>query len=349
MKAIPIRSTVLMLSAFAAFPAAAAGFDCTKAKLPVEKLICSDSELSRLDQRLAEIYARLRAQSGKDKTVLKQLADTQKSWIRERNRCADTDCLQTAYRQRLSELEAPSAGSAAASESLVIDAPLGGWRNTFGEPIEFLQRVDYPASEVNADEEASATALIKGRIQNLDVGEQKPLQLIVNGIAMPQRVENGEFERPYVFSPGSNSVEVRKAGGKSRARVQFYEAYREKLQPKIRVVLSWDTDGSDLDLHVVTPDGQHCSYSNRVLENGGALDVDVTTGYGPEIFATPAALPGTYLVYVNYYGTGSNDDLTVATVSVITNENTPDEKVHTVTIPMRHPGELVKADSFVYP
>ena len=75
--------------------------------------------------------------------------------------------------------------------------------------------------------------------------------------------------------------------------MQFYAAYAEKTQPKIRIVLSWNTDNTDLDLHVLTPDGEHCFYGNRVLNNGGALDVDVTTGYGPEIFATPTPLEGT--------------------------------------------------------
>jgi uncharacterized protein YfaP (DUF2135 family) len=93
-----------------------------------------------------------------------------------------------------------------------------------------------------------------------------------------------------------------------------------------------------------------------VLNNGAALDVDVTTGYGPEIFATPMPLAGTYLIYVNYYGGGSteasseeSEDLTISNVSIITNENTPDEKVRTLTVPMRHSGELVLVDTFVYP
>ena len=103
---------------------------------------------------------------------------------------------------------------------------------------------------------------------------------------------------------------------------------------------------------MVTPDGEHCFYGNRVLKNGGALDVDVTTGYGPEIFATPASLEGTYLVFVNYYGGpegGSEEVLTVATISVILNENTADEKVQTFTVPVRKPGELYLVDQFVYP
>ncbi|WP_374705015.1 YfaP family protein, partial [Escherichia coli] len=57
------------------------------------------------------------------------------------------------------------------------------------------------------------------------------------------------------------------------------------IRARLRLVLSWDTDNTDLDLHVVTPDGEHAWYGNTVLKNSGALDMDVTTGYGPEIFA----------------------------------------------------------------
>lgn len=171
--------------------------------------------------------------------------------------------------------------------------------------------------------------------------------LIVNGVAMPQRIEaDGTFSRPYAFGAGSNSVEVRSARGDAK-RVQFYDSYAGKQRPRLRVVLSWDTDGTDLDLHVISPDGQHAWYGNRVVENGGALDVDVTTGYGPEIYSNPAPVPGTYLVYVNYYGSGNDSSaITTATVSIITDENTPSERQQTFVVPMRKAGDLTLLRSF---
>ena len=243
----------------------------------------------------------------------------------------------------------PLIAPAAAADTIAIDTPLGGWRNSQGEKILYTQEVRYPASSVNTQDEQSALAVIQGRIASTIKQQDQPFKLIVNGIPMPLRVENGEFSRPYSFGAGSNSVEIRSPDGENVARVQFYEAYAEKNQPRLRIVLSWDSDGSDLDLHVLTPDGEHCYYGNRVLKNGGALDVDVTTGYGPEIFAIPAPVKGTYQIYVNYYGTGNDQDLTVAQLSIITDENTPDKKHQSFTVPMRHPGELVLANTFVYP
>jgi uncharacterized protein YfaP (DUF2135 family) len=236
-----------------------------------------------------------------------------------------------------------------AHAQVTIDAPKGGWRNSAGEREEYSQPVNYPAASVTLQPGQSETAQIRGRIAGAAKG--KPATLVVNGAAMPLEVrEDGSFARPYSFGSGANGVEVRAPDGKGRARAQFYDAYQGKTQARLRVVLSWDTPGTDLDLHVVGPDGAHAWYGNRVMPNGGALDVDVTTGYGPEIFSSTAPRSGNYHVYVNYYGSGQdNSALTVAQVSIITNENTAREKQQTFQVPMRAAGELTLVRSFVYP
>lgn len=237
---------------------------------------------------------------------------------------------------------------AAFAATPVVDSPQGGWRNSRGERNVFSQVINYPASSVNVPEGTPDSSMIRGRIRDHQK-DGKPATLIVNGVAMPIRVEDdGRFARPFAFGRGSNGVEVRSADG-GRSRSQFYENYSGKTQSRIRVVLSWDTDMTDLDLHVVTPDGGHCFYGNNQLANGGALDIDVTTGYGPEIFASPAPLAGSYLVYVNYYGAGSSGGMTVARVAIITNESTPDEKREVVDVPLRKAGELTLVRRFVYP
>jgi uncharacterized protein YfaP (DUF2135 family) len=242
------------------------------------------------------------------------------------------------------------AGAYAAAQAQVrLDTPSGGWRNSAGRQEEYSQAVNYPASSVNLQPGQSETATIRGRIAGAPKG--RPGTLVVNGVAMPIELdENGGFGRPYSFGRGSNGVEVRAPDGKSRARAQFYDGYAGKTQAKLRVVLSWDTPGTDLDLHVIGPDGAHAWYGQRVMPNGGALDVDVTTGYGPEIFSSAAPLAGNYHVYVNYFGSGQDTGaLTVARVSLITNEGTPREKQQSFMVPMRAAGELTLVKSFVFP
>jgi len=238
---------------------------------------------------------------------------------------------------------------ACAMAQVSIESPKSGWRHSAGNEEQYSQTVNYPASSVNMQQGQAETAQIRGRIAGAD--KSKPAKLIVNGVAMPiQLQEDGRFARPYSFGTGSNSVEVRSPDGKSRARTQFYDGYSGKTKSRLRVVLSWDSPGTDVDLHVVTPNGGHSWYGNRILPDGSGLDVDVTTGYGPEIYSSPAPAKGNYHVYVNYYGGSSEQQvITVATVSIITNENTPSEKQQTFLVPLRAAGELTLVKSFVYP
>lgn len=229
-----------------------------------------------------------------------------------------------------------------------IDTPRGGWRYSEGEAAGFYQQVNYPASSVNSAGH-SAMALIKGRITNKK--KEGPVKLIVNGIPMPLLLDEiGNFNRPYAFGAGSNGIEIRSIEGSERQRVQFYDAYAGKPQARLRIVLSWDSDGTDLDLHVISPDGAHVFYGDRVAANGGALDVDVTTGFGPEIYANVAPPTGAYHVFVNYYGSGADrQDVTSAQVAIVTQEGTISEKRQILQVPLRKAGELTLIKSFSYP
>ncbi len=229
-----------------------------------------------------------------------------------------------------------------------LEGPRSGWRLHSSESASFMQAVNYPANSVNTSN-AAIGSLIRGRVLGAAKG---PARLIVNGLAMPQRIEDdGSFARPYAFSSGSNSIEVRSSDGAARLRRQFYAQPAGAISPRLRVMLAWDTDQTDLDLHVISPDGQHAWYGERSLPNGGGIDTDVTTGYGPEIYANPSPPPGLWLVYVNFYGgrASSEEGLTIASLSILSNEGTRDEKQETFRIPMREAGETVLVKRFAYP
>lgn len=235
------------------------------------------------------------------------------------------------------------AASALWAQDIKIENPKSGWRNTETEGLKFMQKVNYPASSENMPEGQSTSAMIRGRIKSMpkdEVKARKPYKLIVNGIDMPLVTYGNSFSKSYIFGSGSNNVEVRSPDKKQRTRVQFFEANSDVMQPRLSVILSWDADNTDLDLHVVTPDGQHAWYGNRVINNGGAIDIDVTTGFGPEIFSMTAPPKGTYLVYVNYYGSSTNNDIINVQLTTVTEQNTLNEKRETIFMPMRRPGEL---------
>lgn len=244
-----------------------------------------------------------------------------------------------------------------AHAQLTLSDPAAGWRFAPAQQRDFLQEVHYPAADVNANGR-SAAALIRGRVAaarkpagtNAEATARQPARLVVDGIAMPLLTdEDGRFARPWSFGAGSHGIEVRAPDGTVR-RSQFYEAQAARVPARLRVVLSWDSDGTDLDLHVVSPDAQHVFYGARVAGNGGALDVDVTTGFGPEIFATPSPVPGIYHVYVNYYGAGERRDvITTAQIAVVQDEGSVREKQQVFRVPLRKPGELTLVSSFYVP
>lgn len=70
----------------------------------------------------------------------------------------------------------------------------------------------------------------------------------------------------------------------------------------LRVVLSWDSDNSDMDLWVTDPNGEKCFYSHKLTYQGGRITDDFTGGYGPEEFSLRHARPGKYKVEANFYG-----------------------------------------------
>ena len=224
-----------------------------------------------------------------------------------------------------------------------LDAPVSGWRQ--GNPdARYTQSVNYPAVSAHIDGDTPESSQIRGRIARRD---KQIATLIVNGAAMPVRLnEDGSFARPYSFGAGSNSVEL--INGQERLRTQFYQSANGQPESRLRILLNWDTDGTDLDLHVLTPSGKHAWYGDRVIDSG-AIDVDVTTGYGPEIFSSPAPEKGLYQVYVNYYGGSGDGAMTISRLTIISNEGTASEKRQEFTVPMRNPGELVLVRQFMYP
>lgn len=79
----------------------AASFDCGKAASEVEKIICSNDELSKLDESLNKTYSRALEQA----VFKKQTVKSQKRWLRnERDECQNAECIKRTYEARIKEL-----------------------------------------------------------------------------------------------------------------------------------------------------------------------------------------------------------------------------------------------------
>jgi uncharacterized protein len=95
---------LIVLSLLSIFASAAygQGFDCTKATTEIEKMICSDKELSALDDTLNETY-KAAQKKFPDGNVMRSL---QQFWLKStRNTATDMEKLKKVYRERVELLK----------------------------------------------------------------------------------------------------------------------------------------------------------------------------------------------------------------------------------------------------
>lgn len=79
-----------------------ASFDCDKARGFVEKNICADKTLSKLDETLSNEYQKALDEADQPFEVKKE----EQNWLSKvRNACATVDCLKNSYKQRIAGIK----------------------------------------------------------------------------------------------------------------------------------------------------------------------------------------------------------------------------------------------------
>lgn len=119
---------------------------------------------------------------------------------------------------------------------------------------------------------------------------------------------------------------------------EFDSVYRRDLPVKIRIVLSWDADETDIDLHVLEPDGEEAFYGHRRTSSGGFVSEDVTTGYGPEEYMRKEAT-GKFKILTNYFASHQTSltGPSTVTATVYTDWATAAEKQQIITMRLEKP------------
>ena len=134
-------------------------------------------------------------------------------------------------------------------------------------------------------------------------------------------------------------------------RTSFIDKRLLKKEPvDIRVVLTWDTDNSDMDLWVTDPEEERCYYGHRQTYLGGIISQDVTGGYGPEEFMLKKAPKGNYKIEVNYYGNRSQKQLLPVSLRItfFTHYGTSQEKKQETTVRLSNQREVIEVGSFEF-
>ena len=128
-------------------------------------------------------------------------------------------------------------------------------------------------------------------------------------------------------------------GGEKPSVPKFDEAYRRDLPMDLRIILSWDADETDIDIHVLEPNGEEAFYGHRRTSQGGFVGEDVTTGYGPEEYLRKDADSGVYKVLSNYFASHQQalTGAAIVTATVYTNWARKDERRQTLTLRLDKP------------
>ena len=123
-------------------------------------------------------------------------------------------------------------------------------------------------------------------------------------------------------------------GAKPAPAEPLPEPFRTNLNLDVRIVMSWDADSTDMDLHVVEPSEEECFYSHRHTLSGGYLSPDITDGYGPEEYLLRNAPGGDYAIRAKYFASHQQSIVGPATltVDVFTHWGRPSQTRQTLTL-----------------
>jgi uncharacterized protein YfaP (DUF2135 family) len=146
-------------------------------------------------------------------------------------------------------------------------------------------------SHTSGQQVGSRNATLQGVIESVEVLVDK-LTVLVGETAFVTNVpEGGSFSIPLQLEESVNHLafqtEGRDTSGNavtvgSNMDTQDFTLDAVVQRSVILMTLTWDTNDTDLDTYVIDPTGDYSSYWKQTTADGGELDRDVTTGYGPE-------------------------------------------------------------------
>lgn len=108
----------------------------------------------------------------------------------------------------------------------------------------------------------------------------------------------------------------------------------EPLDMDVRIVMSWDADMTDMDLHVREPSGEEAYYGHNRTRIGGRVSRDFTQGYGPEEYSIRRAMNGEYEVRTKFFGSSAAQlqGAVTLTIDLYTDYGRPTQQHQAITI-----------------
>ena len=133
-------------------------FDCSKARLKSERLICESDYLANLDLTLNRTYNEVVADSSAE--IAQALRSSQLAWMRERNRCEDEFCVQSKYLDRINYLRSRTKAEPEpeAREMVFVEPKAPRPKNS---PSSWIQARDYPIRALRREVEGTVRFLLE--------------------------------------------------------------------------------------------------------------------------------------------------------------------------------------------
>ena len=112
----------------------------------------------------------------------------------------------------------------------------------------------------------------------------------------------------------------------------------------LRIILSWDADETDVDLHVTEPSGEEAYYGHRRTRSGGDVSKDITDGYGPEEYLLRKAPAGNYKIRAHYFASHQQEVFgpATATATIFTDWGRPNQRFQTLSIRLDKAREMIE-------
>ena len=128
-------------------------------------------------------------------------------------------------------------------------------------------------------------------------------RMVTNGEAIPIKLTDGKFSAKTVLRPGPNEILVVAENDVGTSEADVWGTAHIQAAA-LKIVLSWEAQGTDIDLWVTDPQGKVANYHHKRPAEGRQLDVDDRSGPGMETYTIEVPLRGSYDVAVHYYGAG---------------------------------------------
>ena len=150
--------------------------------------------------------------------------------------------------------------------------------------------------------------------QCLDRLNRADMAIIFYELALAGSFQNQGPDFQKIVATHYRSLLSRIGRGELEASVDAYAKARLESLSKIApldqgdlvVTMMWNTDQTDVDLHIVEPSGEECFYQHKVTKSGGKITTDKTDGFGPEMYSIASAPQGRYEILAKFFASNQN-------------------------------------------